>query len=106
MAILGFIVGGAVFFIWGITKQRNDAVNLEAARAQAEEITKAAQTKSQLVVKEAELKARIWWSARKPKPNATCAIAGVRLPRSNRSSKHARRLSKSARKHSSGAKPI
>ncbi|HXN86553.1 MAG TPA: ribonuclease Y [Candidatus Binataceae bacterium] len=57
-AILGFIVGGAVFFIWGITKQRNDAVNLEAARAQAEEITKEAQTRSQLVVKEAELKAK------------------------------------------------
>ncbi len=58
IAILGFIVGGAVFFIWGITKQRNDAVNLEAARAQAEEITKEAQTRSQLVVKEAELKAK------------------------------------------------
>ncbi len=58
MAILGFIVGGAVFFIWGITKQRNDAVNLEAARAQAEEITKEAQIRSQLVVKEAELKAK------------------------------------------------
>src|SRR5271167_920934 len=58
MAILGFIVGGAVFFIWGITKQRKDAVNLEAARAQAEEIAKEAQTRSQLVVKEAELKAK------------------------------------------------
>src|SRR5271163_2568634 len=58
MAILGFIVGGAVFFIWVITKQRKDAVNLEAARAQAEEITKEAQTRSQLVVKEAELKAK------------------------------------------------
>ncbi len=57
-AILGFIVGGAVFFIWGITKQRKDAVNLQAARAQAEEITKEAQTRSQLVVKEAELKAK------------------------------------------------
>ena len=57
-AILGFIVGGAVFFIWGITKQRRDAVNLQAARAQAEEITKEAQTRSQLVVKEAELKAK------------------------------------------------
>jgi len=57
-AILGFIVGGAVFFIWGIAKQRKDAVNLEAARAQAEEITKEAQTRSQLVVKEAELKAK------------------------------------------------
>src|SRR5271163_1433878 len=58
MAILGFIVGGAVFFIWVITKQRKDAVNLEAARAQAEEITREAQTRSQLVVKEAELKAK------------------------------------------------
>ncbi len=57
-AILGFIVGGAVFFIWGITKQRRDAVNLQAARAQAEEIAKEAQTRSQLVVKEAELKAK------------------------------------------------
>jgi ribonuclease Y len=57
-AILGFIVGGAVFFIWGITKQRKDVVNLQAARAQAEEITKEAQTRSQLVVKEAELKAK------------------------------------------------
>jgi ribonuclease Y len=57
-AILGFIVGGAVFFIWGITRQRKDAVNLEAARAQAEEITREAQTRSQLVVKEAELKAK------------------------------------------------
>src|SRR5277367_182577 len=58
MAILGFIVGGAVLYFWGLTKQRNDAVNLEAARAQAEEITKEAQTRSQLVVKEAELKAK------------------------------------------------
>jgi ribonucrease Y len=57
-AILGFIVGGAVFFIWGLTKQRKDAVNLEAARAQAEEITKEANTRSQLVIKEAELKAK------------------------------------------------
>ena len=57
-AILGFIVGGAVFFIWGLTKQRRDAVNLQAARAQAEEITKEAQTRSQLAVKEAELKAK------------------------------------------------
>jgi len=57
-AILGFIVGGAVFFIWGITKQRKDAVNLQTARAQAEEITKEAQARNQLVVKEAELKAK------------------------------------------------
>ncbi|MGD1027483.1 MAG: ribonuclease Y [Candidatus Binatus soli] len=44
--------------MWGITKQRRDAVNLQAARAQAEEITKEAQTRSQLAAKEAELKAK------------------------------------------------
>lgn len=56
--ILGLVVGGAVFFIWGITKQRKDAVNLEAAHAEAEAVTKEAQTKSELLVKEAELKAK------------------------------------------------
>ena len=56
--ILGLVVGGAVFFIWGITKQRKDAVNLEAAHAEAEAVTKEAQTKSELFVKEAELKAK------------------------------------------------
>ncbi|HYK65947.1 MAG TPA: ribonuclease Y [Patescibacteria group bacterium] len=43
--------------MWGVTRQRKDAVNLEAARAQAEEISKEAQTRSELVIKEAELKA-------------------------------------------------
>ncbi|HYR79949.1 MAG TPA: Rnase Y domain-containing protein, partial [Candidatus Dormibacteraeota bacterium] len=57
-AILGFIVGGAVFFIWGITKQRKDAVNLEAAHAEAERTTNEARTKSGLILKEAELKAK------------------------------------------------
>src|SRR5258708_8392327 len=57
-AILGFIVGGAVFFIWGITKQRKDAVNLEAAHAEAEQTTNQARTKSELLLKEAELKAK------------------------------------------------
>ncbi len=56
--ILGLIVGGAVFYIWGITRQRKDAVNLEAAHAEAEAVTKEAQTKSGLLVKEAELKAK------------------------------------------------
>jgi len=57
-AILGFIVGGAVFFIWGITKQRKDAVNLEAAHAEAVQTTNEARTKSELLLKEAELKAK------------------------------------------------
>src|SRR6267154_3153242 len=57
-AILGFIVGGAVVIIWGITNQRKDAVNLEAAHAEAEQTTNQARTKSELLLKEAELKAK------------------------------------------------
>jgi ribonucrease Y len=56
--ILGFIIGGAVFLIWGLNQRRKDAVNLEAARTQAEELTKEAQTKSELVLKEAEVRAK------------------------------------------------
>ncbi|MGC1343159.1 MAG: Rnase Y domain-containing protein, partial [Candidatus Binataceae bacterium] len=61
-AILGFVVGGAVFFVWGMMRRRTDAVDHEAARAQAEEISKEiareAQTRSELIVKEAEVKAK------------------------------------------------
>ncbi len=39
-------------------QRRRDAVDLEAARAQAEEITKEAQARSELIVKEAEVKAK------------------------------------------------
>src|SRR5712692_5885739 len=57
-AILGFIVGGAVFFIWGITRQRKDAVNLQAAHAEAEQTTNEARTRSELLLKEAQLNAK------------------------------------------------
>ncbi len=61
-AILGFIIGGAVFFVWGLMRRRTETVDLEAARAQAEEIskelTREAQTRSELIVKEAEVKAK------------------------------------------------
>ncbi|HVA79806.1 MAG TPA: ribonuclease Y [Candidatus Binataceae bacterium] len=61
-AILGFIIGGAVFFIWGMMRRRTDAVDHQAARAQAEETSKEvlreAQTRSELVIKEAEVKAK------------------------------------------------
>ena len=56
--ILGFIVGGVVLYFWGITNQRKDAVNLEAAHAEVEGITKEAKTRSELLLKEAELKAK------------------------------------------------
>ncbi len=57
-AILGFIIGGAVFFVLGFMRRRSDAVDLEAARAQAEEITKEANTRTELIIKEAEVKAK------------------------------------------------
>jgi len=57
-AILGFVVGGAVFFVWGLMQRRSDVVDLEAVRAQAEEIAREAQTRSELIVKEAEVKAK------------------------------------------------
>ncbi len=56
--ILGFIVGGAVILIWSLTQRRKGAVDLEAARTQAEELTKEAQTKGELVLKEAEVRAK------------------------------------------------
>ncbi len=57
-AILGFIVGGVVLYFWGITNQRKGDVNLEAAHAEIEGITKEARTRSELLLKEAELKAK------------------------------------------------
>ena len=57
-AVLGFVAGGAVFFILGLLQRRKEAVNLEAARAQAEEINREAREKSQLILKEAEVKAK------------------------------------------------
>lgn len=57
-AVLGFVVGGAVFLIFGLLQRRKEAINLEAARAQAEEITGDARDKAELIVKEAEVKAK------------------------------------------------
>ncbi|MGO9452358.1 MAG: ribonuclease Y [Candidatus Binataceae bacterium] len=57
-AILAFVVGGAVVFVLGLMRRRSDAVDLQAARAQAEEIAREAQTRSELIVKEAEVKAK------------------------------------------------
>jgi ribonuclease Y len=57
-AVLGFVIGGAVFFILGLLQRRREAINLEAARAQAEEINREAREKSELIIKEAEVKAK------------------------------------------------
>lgn len=57
-AVLGFVAGGAVFFILGLLQRRKQAINLEAARAQAEEISREARDKSELILREAEVKAK------------------------------------------------
>ena len=57
-AVLGFVAGGAVFFVLGLLQRRREAINLEAARAQAEEINREAREKSELILKEAEVKAK------------------------------------------------
>ena len=56
--LLGFVAGGAIFLVWGMRRRTSDAVNLEAARAQAEETVREAQTRSELIVKEAEVRAK------------------------------------------------
>ena len=58
VAILGFVAGSAIFLIWGLMRRRNDAVDQEAVRSQAEEAIREAQTRSELIVKEAEVKAK------------------------------------------------
>jgi len=58
VGILGFVVGSAIFLVWGLTRRRAQAVDQETARGQAEEIVKEAQTRSELIIREAEVKAK------------------------------------------------
>src|SRR5262249_28670384 len=57
-AILGFLIGSAIFLVWGLMRRRVKVVDQEAARAQAEETVREAQTRSELIIKEAEVKAK------------------------------------------------
>ena len=62
LAILGFVIGAAIFYIVGQSQRRKDAavssVDMGAARAEAEELLREARVKSELAIKEAELKAK------------------------------------------------
>jgi ribonuclease Y len=58
VAILGFVVGSAIFLMWGLTRRRVSAVDQEAARVQAEETVREAQTRGELIIKEAEVRAK------------------------------------------------
>ena len=58
VAILGFVVGSAIFLVWGSMRRRENVVDQETARAQAEETVREAQTRSELIIKEAEVKAK------------------------------------------------
>lgn len=58
LAILGFVIGGALSYFAMQSQRQKEAVDVNAARAEAEELTKDARAKSELVVKEAEVKAK------------------------------------------------
>ena len=62
LAILGFVIGAAIFYIVGQSQRRKDAVastvDAGAARAEAEELIRDARGKSELAIKEAEVKAK------------------------------------------------
>jgi ribonucrease Y len=56
--ILGVVLSGAVFMVWEKMRRREGAVAGEAARGEAERIVDEAKSKSALLLKEAELKAK------------------------------------------------
>ncbi|HUO05296.1 MAG TPA: ribonuclease Y [Candidatus Binataceae bacterium] len=56
--ILAVLAGGAAVYFLGASKRSADAVDLTAVKSQAEELTREAQAKSELIVKEAEVKAK------------------------------------------------
>ena len=65
LAVLGFALGGAVVYILAQLQQRKQTVDVEAAQkqaataiAQADETTKEAHEKGELIIKEAEVKAK------------------------------------------------
>ena len=58
IGLLGFVIGGAVLFVVGLSRRRGDAGQADAARAQAEEIIAGAKSKSELLAKEADIQAK------------------------------------------------
>ena len=62
VGILSFVVGSAIFYILGQSQRRRDAlantVDVGAARAEAEELLKDSRARSELLVKEAEVKGK------------------------------------------------
>jgi len=58
IGLLGFVVGGAVLFVVGLNRRREDAGKADTARAQAEEIIAGAKSKSELLAKEADIQAK------------------------------------------------
>jgi ribonucrease Y len=58
IGLLGFIIGGAVLYLITLSSRRREEGQGEAARARAEEIIAEAKSRSGVVVKEAEVKAK------------------------------------------------
>jgi len=57
IGLLGFVIGGIVLFVIGLTRRREGAGRNEAARAEAEGIVAEARSKTELLTREAELRA-------------------------------------------------
>jgi len=57
-AVLGFAIGGAAIFFWMAARQREQARDVAATAEKAEELIKDAQARSELLIKEAEVKAK------------------------------------------------
>lgn len=62
LAILGFIIGGVVAYVVAQSQRRKEVaaatIDMGAARAEAEELIREARSKSELAVKEAEVKSK------------------------------------------------
>ena len=56
--LLGVVISGAAFVLYEMTRQRKDAAGGEAAQSEANRIVEEAKSKSELLLKEAELKAK------------------------------------------------
>ncbi len=56
--LLGAVVGAAVMFVLSLRTRRDDTAKFERARAQAAALTEGARSKSELLIKESELKAK------------------------------------------------
>ena len=103
--ILGVVIGGAAFLAWASMRRRSEVATGLAAQNEAERILEDAKAKTQLLIKEAELKAKdvvVGAARRSRKRNARTA---ARIYRARKQARSARGdVRKTRWKRSSGAR--